>query len=184
MRKTALLNASFIFSLMTNGCVNQPERIDYRRVTRAVAPIEYAQIQCNNIPITERHTCLTAVIEHYEDVHQRQSISSTPMNKPFVLVFDDGTEYRGRYLSNAFAAYFKVDHNKKQCIGQYNAFAGDNSSIFRIQCNNGITGHADIILDYSGKNGIGEFQMSNNKRGRIVFGEAAVIPLDKLLLTR
>ncbi|MBK1693382.1 hypothetical protein CKO09_01320 [Chromatium weissei] len=179
MRNIIFIEFLLIFSLISGGCVNQPERIDYRRVTRAVAPIEYAQIQCNSIPITERHTCLTAVIEHYENVRQHQSASPTPTNKPFLFVFDDGTKYRGRYLSNAFAAYFKVDHNRKQCIGQYNALAGDTSSIFKIRCNNGITGHADIILDYSGQNGIGEFQMSNNKNGRIVFGEAAVIPLDK-----
>lgn len=179
MRNIMLIEFLLISGLMISGCANQPERIDYRRVTRVIAPIEYAQIQCSSIPIIERHTCLTAVIEHYENVHQQQSTSPTPMNKPFLLVFDDGAEYRGRYLSNAFAAYFKVDHQKKQCIGQYNAFAGDASSIFRIHCNNGITGHADIILDHSGKNGIGEFQMSNNKHGHIVFGEAAVIPISE-----
>lgn len=173
--RTIFLIHSLFFSVMVSSCASQSERIDYRRLTRAVAPIEYAEIQCHRIPITERHTCATAVIEHYENVRQNQLNSPPATSKPFVLIFEDGTEYRGRYLSTPFAAYFKVSYDKKQCVGQYNAFAGDASSIFRIRCNNGITGNADIILDHGGQNGIGEFQMSNNKRGRIVFGEAAVM---------
>ncbi|MBB1127085.1 hypothetical protein [Thiospirillum jenense] len=163
-----------IASLFTTGCQNQSTKVDYRLLTRAVEPIDYARIQCRVVPMADHHTCLTSVIEHYEAVSEQRLTPRQITGGPFLLVFNDGTQYRGHYVSQPFIARFLVTNGNQSCYGQYNAFAGDKISTFKVNCNTGMTGTADIILDHGGRNGIGEFKMTNGKYGRIVFGHAAV----------
>lgn len=156
------------------GCGGTPETIDYDLVTTSVAPIEYARILCQLVPMEDRHTCMTSVMQHYQETKHDDLEPDQVTGGPFVLIFDRRL-YRGRYLSQPFAAAFSArDGAGTTCRGRYNAFAGDERAVFDVRCDNGGRGSANIILDTDGRNGIGRLRMDDGSEGDIVFGHAAV----------
>jgi hypothetical protein len=158
---------------MIAGCSsNQPER-DFDLLVTRVHPIEYARILCSGIDIEDRHSCMTSVIQHHHAAKHRELTPDEVVNGPFVIVFG-GDLYRGNYVSNPFASAFTVSNGYNICRGRFNAFAGDTSPVFRVACDDGSRGRARIVLDTSGRNGLGIAEMSDGMRGDIVFGHAAV----------
>ncbi len=155
------------------GCSASRAPVDLNLVFVEVTPMDYARILCQLEPMTERHTCMTSVIDHYRDHRNRDVTPTEAVDGPFVA-FIDNQLYRGSYVSNPFAAAFSVSNGKNICRGRYNAFAGDAEPIFRLRCNDGREGRAQIVLDQTGRNGIGKLWMASGLTGDIVFGYAAV----------
>ncbi|MCG6941788.1 MAG: hypothetical protein LJE69_11135 [Thiohalocapsa sp.] len=155
------------------GCAENKGQINYNLLFTDVEPIQYARILCRGIPMHDQHTCMTSVLAHYRATRFDQPDPSQVTNGPFVVVFDDDL-YRGSYISQPFIAAFTVTNGSNICRGRYDAFAGDTRADFRVWCDDGSTGFANIILDVDGRNGIGEFVLNDGRRGEIVFGYRAV----------
>jgi hypothetical protein len=156
-----------------SGCAGKPGQVDYDLVFTDVEPIEYARILCARIPLGERHSCMTAVIDHHREYRYDDRPPENVVGGPFVM-FIGNEMYRGSYVSQPFAAAFSVTSGSTICRGRYNAFAGDTRAIFDVWCDDGGRGSANIILDRGGRNGIGQVIMDDGRTGRIVFGAAAV----------
>ncbi|MEA3642869.1 MAG: hypothetical protein VBE63_23435 [Lamprobacter sp.] len=155
------------------GCSASRAPVDLNLVFVEVTPMDYAHILCQLEPMAERHTCMTSVVGHYREHRNRDSAPMEAVGGPFVA-FIDRQRYRGSYVSNPFAAAFSVSHGRTLCRGRYNAFAGDAEAIFRLRCDDGREGRAQIVLDQTGRNGIGKLWMASGSTGDIVFGYAAV----------
>jgi hypothetical protein len=155
------------------GCANNPATTDYNLLFTSVKPIEYARILCANTPMEDRHTCMTSVIAHNRATRALDLPPENIIRAPFIM-FLDRDLYQGRYVSQPFAAAFTVAYEGNVCRGRYNAFAGDTKAVFRVRCDDGTRGSANIILDAGGRNGIGEVETDDGRTGRIVFGLAAV----------
>jgi hypothetical protein len=172
--RAAALAAVLAGGIACSGCARSPATTDYDLVYTEVTPIEYARILCQLIPLQERHTCMTSVIQHYRDGVDEDRTPEQVINGPFVMILDRQL-YRGRYVSQPFAAAFTVRNDTGgTCRGRYNAFAGDTRAVFSVWCDRGARGSANIILDQEGRNGIGKVIMEDGRRGQIVFGYAAV----------
>jgi hypothetical protein len=159
--------------VLTAGCGGNTGQRDYNLLFTDVQPIEYARILCRGIDMQDQHTCMTSVLQHYRDGRYDEPDPSQVTDGPFVVVFEDDL-YRGTYVSNPFASAFTVSNGYNICRGRYNAFAGDIKADFFVRCDDGSTGTANIILDIDGRNGVGEFNFYDGRRGEIVFGYRAV----------
>lgn len=166
------LVAALIAAAMAGCARNHAER-DFDLLFTRVHPIEYARILCSGIDMEDRHTCVTSVMQHYNEAKHRELTPDEVVNGPFVIVFG-GVLYRGNYVSNPFASAFTVSNGYNVCRGRFNAFAGDTAPVFRVFCDDGSSGRARIMLDTEGRNGLGIIEMSDGTRGDIVFGHAAV----------
>ncbi|MBK1619412.1 hypothetical protein CKO42_13370 [Lamprobacter modestohalophilus] len=155
------------------GCSASRAPVDLNLVFVEVTPMDYARILCQLEPMAERHTCMTSVVGHYREHRNRDIAPMEAIDGPFVA-FIDKQRYRGSYVSNPFAAAFSVSNGKAICRGRYNAFAGDAEAVFRLRCDDGREGRAQIVLDQTGRNGIGKLWMASGSTGDIVFGYAAV----------
>lgn len=164
---------TLVAALAAGGCAEEKRQVDYNLVYADVPPVEYARILCQHIPMQDRHTCMTSVMQHNEDYRDRRLTPAEVANGPFVMFLDD-VLYQGRYVSQPFAAAFTVVSETNVCRGRYNAFAGDEQAVFDVRCDDGGFGEANIVLDRRGANGIGEVTLTDGRRGRIVFGHAAV----------
>jgi len=160
-------------ALSAVGCTSNLATRDYNLVFTNVDALEYARILCSGIEMQDRHTCLTSVMQHVKEMRDRDVTPSEVLDGPFVVVLRDDL-YRGNYVSQPFAAAFTVSNGFNVCRGRYNAFAGDTQAIFKVRCDDGSTGSANIMLDAAGRNGVGIVDMDDGTRGAIVFGHAAV----------
>jgi hypothetical protein len=116
---------------------------------------------------------MTSVIEHQAEARDWELTPAEVVDGPFVVLLGDDL-YRGSYVSNPFAAAFTISNGYNICRGRYDAFNGDTEAVFDLYCDDGSRGMANIILDTSGSNGVGILDMDDGRRGRIVFGHAAV----------
>jgi hypothetical protein len=155
------------------GCGGHVGERNYDLLFTNVEPLEYARILCRGIPMRDQHTCMTSVLQHYHDSRWDEPDPSEVTGGPFVLVFADDL-FRGTYVSNPFISAFAVSNGAERCHGRYDAFAGDTRADFRVHCDDGSTGLANIILDTDGRNGVGVLDLNDGRRGRIVFGHRAV----------
>jgi hypothetical protein len=161
------------WAVSSAGCSSNAVTRDYNLVYTEVDPLEYARILCSGIDMQDQHTCLTSVMEHNKEMRDRDLTPDEVVNGPFVVVLRDDL-YRGNYVSQPFASAFTVSNGRNICRGRYNAFAGDTKAIFKVICDDGSRGTANIMLDTGGRNGVGEVTMDDGTRGQIVFGHAAV----------
>jgi hypothetical protein len=155
------------------GCGGTGGEHNYDLLFTNIEPLEYARTLCHGIPMQDQHTCMTSVLRHYRDSRWDEPEPSEVTGGPFVLVFADDI-YRGTYVSNPFISAFTVSNGAELCRGRYDAFAGDTRADFRVHCDDGSTGLANIILDMDGRNGVGVLDLNDGRRGRIVFGHRAV----------
>ena len=155
------------------GCAGNQGQVNYNLLFTDVEPIQYARILCRRIPMDAQYSCMTSVLAHYRATRFDEPDPSQVTNGPFVVVLDDDL-YRGTYVSQPFAAAFTVSNEYNVCRGRYNAFAGDTRAQFRVRCDDGSTGRAQLILDIDGRNGIGELKLDDGRHGEIVFGYRAV----------
>jgi hypothetical protein len=160
-------------SIALGACSAARHPRDLDLVFLDVTPMDYARILCRLTPMLDRHTCMTSVIEHYRATRARDLSPSEVTAGPFVALIGERF-YRGRYRSDPFAAAFSVSDGARTCRGRYSAFAGDTSPVFRVRCDDGHRGSAQIVLDQTGANGLGRVKMEDGTNGDIVFGYAAV----------
>lgn len=160
-------------ALAAAGCTNNEAQRDYNLLFTQVEPIEYARILCQGIPMEDRHTCMTSVMQYNEANRDRLLSPGETANGPFVMFLDDQL-YEGLYVSQPLASAFTVSSAGNVCRGRYNAIDGDREPIFRVRCEDGGQGEATTIRDVTGANGIGRVELTDGRRGRIVFGYAAV----------
>lgn len=156
-----------------SGCASNRGQVNFNRLVTDVEPIQYARLLCRGIEMQDQHTCMTSVLAHYRDTRYFEPTPQEVTGGPFVVVFDDDL-YRGTYVSNPLSAAFTVSNGYNVCRGRFNAFAGDTDALFRVRCDDGSTGTANTILDLDGRNGIGELEFYDGRRGDIVFGHRAV----------
>jgi hypothetical protein len=174
-RRAVFIAESMILALAvaSAGCSSNAATRDYNLVFTKVDALEYANILCSGIDMQDRHTCLTSVMQHVKDMRERSVTPREVLDGPFVVVLRNDL-YQGNYVSQPFAAAFTVSNGINICRGRYNAFAGDTKAIFKVRCDDGATGSANIMLDAAGRNGVGIVDMDDGTRGAIVFGHAAV----------
>jgi hypothetical protein len=175
--KTYRSSASLVLlaaSIALGGCSAARYPRDLGLVFLDVTPMDYARILCRRTPMLERHTCISMVIEHYRATWARDLSPSEVTAGPFVALIGERF-YRGRYRSDPFTAAFTVADGARVCRGRYSAFAGDTSPVFRVRCDDGRRGRAQIVLDQTGANGLGRIEMDDGSKGDIVFGYAAVM---------
>lgn len=159
-----------VLLLAAGGCASRAA-LDYDRIAADLEPLDYARILCQGEALSDRHSCLTAVVAHYRATLDTPRDFST--SGPFVLVLANGARYLGHYQSHPFAQYFSATNARARCAGGYAAVQGDAQPVLKIHCDDGRRGTANLILDYSGRNGLGEVQFDDGMRGQVVFGEAA-----------
>ncbi len=165
--------STLIALLILTGCSTDTSERDYNLVFSDIQPMDYARIQCRLVPMEDRHTCLTTSLQHYRDVTRDPIPRDQVTRGPMVAVLRDEM-YRGSYISYPLSAAFTLSNGRNVCRGRFNAFAGDKMSIYRVRCDNGATGSANLVLDITGANGLGIFEMDDGTRGQIIFGPAAV----------
>ncbi|MGB5834394.1 MAG: hypothetical protein WBG92_20740 [Thiohalocapsa sp.] len=175
MRRAGVLGALLVagWSFLLGGCGSNAATRDYNLLFTNMDSLEYAEILCSGIDMEDRHTCLTSVIEYHDEMIGRDVTPKQVLDGPFVVVLDDDL-YRGSYVSQPFASAFTVSNGVNVCRGRYNAFAGDTEAVFKVICDDGSRGRANIMLDAEGRNGVGEIQMDDGALGKIVFGHAVV----------
>lgn len=155
------------------GCSATPSRRDFDRLYVKLTPIEYARPLCRPEPMVARHSCMTSVVEHHRRARHQPRPGGDAVEGPFVASIDL-QRYRGRYVSNPFAAAVTVTNGTNVCRGRYNAFAGDREPLLRFHCSDGRHGAVRIVLGRTGRNGIDEWRMADGASGAIVFSCAAV----------
>lgn len=162
-------------ALLAIGCTTSRAPDDLDLVFVEVKPLDYARRLCRLEPMVERHTCMTEVVSHYRESRDRDRDRTVQdaTDGPFVA-FIDNALYSGRYVSNPFAAAFTVSDGVTICRGRYSAFAGDTQPIFQVRCSDGRAGQAQIVLDQTGRNGIGRLWMASGTTGDILFGDDAI----------
>jgi hypothetical protein len=174
-RRTLLWPACSVglLTVLMTACGGNKAQRNYNLLFTDVEPIEYARILCRGVDMGDEHTCMTSVIQHWHDTRYDEPDPSQVTGGPFVIVTDEDL-YRGTYVSQPFASAFTVSNGHNICRGRYDAFGGDTKADFDVRCDDGSTGVANIILDVDGRNGLGEMDFYDGRRGGIVFGHRAV----------
>jgi hypothetical protein len=166
--------ATTLLALLTlAGCGSDNGERNYNLIYSDIKPIEYARIQCRLVDMEDRHTCLTGALQHYRAVSRDPIPRDQVTQGPMIAVLREEL-YRGSYVSYPFSAAFTLSNGRNVCRGRFNAFAGDKMSIYRVRCDDGSTGTANLVLDASGANGLGLAEMDDGARVDIIFGPAAV----------
>lgn len=139
-----------------------------------VEPIDYAKALCDPFPRDEFSACASRVIDHYRAMAiEPDSPFGHSTSGPFALAVGDAL-YLGNYHSDPFTLYFRAEDGANVCRGAYDAFAGSRSPILEIHCDDGSRGTGELILDRNGRNGVGDVDFDDGRRGRLVFGHGAV----------
>ena len=155
------------------GTIEQPERW-----TAAYSPVgvsAYGQLLCGHVDQEEYATCVNRIWAFYRESMRRNPEPGESTSGPFAVVVWDEL-FLGSYWSDPFSASFQVSSEQSglTCRGSYSALRGDTKAVFDVNCDNGEHGHADIVLDRSGRNGIGGVYMDDGTVGNIVFGHSTV----------
>ncbi len=156
------------------GTMKEPERW-----TAAYSPVgvsEYGNLICGHLPAEKYASCVNQVWAYYREwARKSEERPEESTAGPFAAVVWDQV-FLGSYWSDPFRAHFQVVHRETglQCTGSYDALQGDKQAVFEVRCENGKRGWADIVLDRSGRNGIGRVYMDDGTVGKIVFGPATV----------
>jgi hypothetical protein len=152
------------------GTTSMPERA--QAFYTPVAPTEYGEILCENRTPEDYATCVNQVVGYLRAGGDTSAEGASATSGPFAVVMDDRL-YLGSYQTDLFSGYFRAASGIKSCTGSYNAFFGANSPVFKVTCDDGRTGTADIVRDRAGRSGIGYVAMNDGTKGKIVFGPAA-----------
>jgi len=137
-----------------------------------VEPIEYASTLCETVPRDEYSTCAGRVLEHHRTRARMTDLPAGQSTSGPIAMADGDRLYQGRYFSDPFTAYFRVAAGTQACRGSYNAYLGSEEAIFDVSCDDGREGTADLILDQSGRNGVGTVEFDDGSSARLVFGHA------------
>jgi hypothetical protein len=137
-------------------------------IATAVSPEDYAQRLCRHLPLEEYPACVSHVLDYFDETYA-QPTPEQAVSGPFAVAMDNRI-YMGTYVSQPFAASFRVASGTKGCHGSYNVLKGSQDALFDVYCDDGRSGWADIILDQTGRAGIGQLTLGDGTKGDIVFG--------------
>jgi len=156
--------------LLLCGCSSYND-VDYRGISVAMTPMDYADILCSGVDFDRYHACITKVRDHQLTLREAAEPEGSATSGAFAMVVDSEV-FLGSYSSDPFRMYFEADSDDHFCRGSYNAFAGSTDATLKVTCNNGLRGEADVVSDTNGRSGIGEVRMVNGMYGKIVYGPA------------
>lgn len=175
----ALFAAALAFAL--GGCSGQRDGINYDRVAVFLEPMDYARVLCRPTPMEFRHTCLTAVLEHFQETWDDQEPpGQQTVGRPLLLILDDSF-YQGSYRVTPVTGAFSASSGRNACRGRYSALDGDLEAVFQVVCDDGARGRAQLILEQDGQNGLGRLWLDDGREGSIVFGQRAVGSLQAIV---
>jgi len=157
---------------LTAGCASNPDTQEGQLFTW-VSSIEYAERICKTVELDDYATCVNRMLAVYQDPNPIEFPPEQGTSGPFMATLN-GQNYYGWYRSQPFKADFRASNGRTTCRGGYNAFVGDTAAIFDVRCDDGRTGTADMVLDESGRNGIGTITLSDGRTGDLVFGRDAL----------
>jgi hypothetical protein len=168
MYRPALLYASLATAVLVGGCgTSLPAHIG--GITTYVSPMDYGEQLCADLPLESYPSCVSQVLDYFEQPHANEIPRGHSTSGPFALMLG-GELYMGTYNSNPFKSRFRVASENKFCRGSFNAFAGSREALYDVYCSDGRAGWADIILDQTGRNGIGQLSLNDGTKGKIIFG--------------
>ena len=153
------------------GTKNEPER--WTAVYSPVGVGEYGELLCGHVEPEEYATCVNRIWAFWREAQREPRRSGQSLAGPFAVVVWDEV-FLGSYRSDLFSASFRVSNDRLSCTGSYSALYGKQRPIFDVNCDNGSHGEADIVLDRTGRNGIGRVYMDDGSEGKIVFGHETV----------
>jgi hypothetical protein len=149
------------------GTTAEPER--WGAVYSPITVEEYGEFLCGRLEPEDYATCVNHTWDHYRQAQRQPDEPGASTSGPFAVVV--GQELLlGSYNSQPFAAHFRVSNERLSCQGGYDALVGDTQAIFKVLCNNGLRGWAQIVRDRNGRDGIGGIYLEDGTVGKIVFG--------------
>lgn len=136
----------------------------------SVSPDDYGDRLCRHLELEDYPACLSQVLDYFDEPLANDIPTAESTSGPFAVAMDGGL-YMGTYHSiPPFTASFRVSNGANACRGSYNGLTGSQDALFDVYCDDGRAGWADIILDKSGRSGIGQLTLNDGSRGDIVFG--------------
>lgn len=162
------LVASAGLSILLGGCGLFPPS-HQGGISTTVSPEDYGQRLCGHLDLEDYPSCLSQVLDYFEQPHADTLPAGHSTSGPFAVVMG-GDVYMGHYSSDPFQASFRVSNGRNGCRGSYNILTGSADAIFDVYCDDGRNGWADIILASDGRNGIGKLALDDGSQGEIVFG--------------
>ncbi|TVQ91937.1 MAG: hypothetical protein EA400_04330 [Chromatiaceae bacterium] len=170
-----------LLAVLLGGCSGRRGGIDFDRVVVALKPMDYARVLCRPTPMEHRHTCLSAVLEHFQETwDQTEPRGQQTVGRPLLIILDNEI-YQGSYRVTPVSGTFSARGASNTCRGRYSALAGDREAIFQVVCDDGARGQANLILGQDGQNGLGRLWLDHGREGDIVFGHRAVGSLQQTL---
>jgi hypothetical protein len=153
------------------GSTAEPER--WTAVYTPVGVTEYGDLLCGHLEPEDYASCVNRIWEHYRESARKRPERGDSTSGPFAVVVWDEV-FLGHYWSDPFSAAFQVSNDRLVCRGAYSILHGAQEPVFDVSCDNGKHGKADIVLDRTGRNGIGRVYMDDGTVGKVVFGQATV----------
>jgi hypothetical protein len=138
-------------------------------ITTYVSPDDYGERLCRNLDLESYPSCLSNVLDYFDEPHANVIPRGHSTSGPFAVAMG-GALYLGTYDSQPFAGQFRVASGTRSCHGSFNVLKGSRDALYDVYCNDGRAGWADLILDQTGRNGIGQLTLSDGTKGDIIFG--------------
>ncbi len=157
-----------LLGALTAGCAYGTDPASGRLFTN-MSSLDYARLVCDPVEIEDYATCVNGMLGVYENSTEAEFPPEQATSGPFLVMLGADTYY-GWYRSQPFVGDFRVSNGRTMCHGSYNAFAGSVNSDFRVHCDDGRQGTAEIVRDAGGRNGVGTLTMTDGAVGRIIFG--------------
>jgi hypothetical protein len=168
MYKLVLVIAHLALVVLLGGCGTVlPGHIG--GITTYVSPEDYGQRLCAKLDLESYPSCLSRVLDYFEEPHADTIPRGHSTSGPFALAMG-GVLYLGSYDSTLFSSHFRVSGGGRSCHGSFGALSGSRDALYDVYCDDGRAGWADIILDQTGRNGIGQVSLSDGTKGEIIFG--------------
>lgn len=167
--RPCLIGALVVSCLSLSGCGSLlPGHLG--GIGTSVSPEDYGDRLCRHLDLEDYPACLSQVLDYFDEPVADEVPASQATSGPFAVAMDGGL-YMGTYHSTPpFAANFRVSNGANGCRGSYDGLTGSQDALFDVYCDDGRAGWADIILDVSGRSGIGQLTLNDGTKGDIVFG--------------
>ncbi len=168
MHRSLLVAAPLVLAPFLGGCGTAlPGHIG--GITTYVSPEDYGERLCGNLDLESYPSCLSHVLDYFEEPHADVLPPGQSTSGPFAVAMQ-GALYLGTYESTPFSGSFRVAQGGNGCRGSFSVLSGSRDALYDVYCDDGRAGWADLILDQSGRNGIGQLTLNDGTKGEIVFG--------------
>ena len=168
MHRLVLVTFPLALAALLGGCGTAlPGHIG--GITTYVSPEDYGERLCARLDLESYPSCISSVLDYFEAPHADIIPPGHSTSGPFAIAMG-GVLYLGTYDSNPFVSHFRVASGTKACHGSFSALSGSRDALYDVYCDDGRAGWADIILDQTGRNGIGQVSLSDGTKGEIIFG--------------